>query len=40
MRRTQVIRVLVAGVRASGLDLTAYGTEADIRQAIAKRLKG
>ena len=40
IRRTEVIRALVAGVQASGLDLTAYGTEADIRQAIAKRLKG
>ena len=33
-------RVLVAGVRASGLDLTAYGTEADIASIIHKRLKG
>ena len=40
IRRTEVIRALVAGVQSSGLDLTAYGTEADIRQAIAKRLNG
>jgi hypothetical protein len=31
---------LVAGVRASGLDLTAYGTEADITAIIHKSLKG
>jgi len=40
VRRTEVIRALVAGVRASGLDLTVHGTEADIAAAIAKRLKG
>jgi len=40
IRRTEVIRALVAGVRTSGLDLTAYGTEADIAAAIHKRLKG
>jgi len=40
MKRTEVIRGLVAGIRASGLDLTAYGTEADIAAAIQKGLKG
>jgi hypothetical protein len=40
IRRTEVIRALVAGVRASGLDLTVHGTEADIAAAIHKRLKG
>jgi hypothetical protein len=40
IRRTEVIRALIAGVRASGLDLTAYGTEADLAAVIAKRLKG
>lgn len=40
IRRTEIIRALVAGVRASGLDLTVYGTEADIADAIRKRLKG
>jgi len=40
IRRTEVIRALVAGVRASGLDLTAYGTEADIAAIIHKSLKG
>jgi len=40
MRRTEVIRALVAGVQASGIDLTAYGTEAAIAGVIQKRLKG
>ena len=39
VRRTEVIRALIAGVRASGLDLTTYGTEADIADAVQKRLK-
>ena len=39
IRRTEVIRALVAGVRASKLDLTEYGTEAELTAAIAKRLK-
>jgi hypothetical protein len=37
-RRTEIIRALVAGVMASGLDLTAYGTEADIADAIRVKL--
>lgn len=40
IRRTEVIRALVAGIRASGLDLTTYGTEAELSEAIAKHLKG
>ena len=40
IRRTEVIRALIEGVRASGIDLTAYGTEADIAAAVGKRLKG
>jgi hypothetical protein len=39
IRRTEVIRALIAAVRASGLDLTAHGTEADIAAIIRKRLK-
>ncbi len=39
IRRTEIIRALVAGVHASGLDLTAYGTEADIANAIHNCLK-
>lgn len=40
IRRTVIIRALVEGVRASVLDLTAYGTQADIAATIHKRLKG
>lgn len=39
IRRTEIIRAFVAGVRASGLDLTALGTEAEIAAAIKQRLK-
>lgn len=39
IRRTEVIRALVAGVQAAGIDLTAFGTEADIADVIRKRLK-
>jgi len=39
MKRTEIIRALVAGLMASGLDLTAYGTEEDIADIIGKRLK-
>ena len=38
MRRTEIIRALVAGVRDSKIDLTDFGTEADIAAAIQKRL--
>ena len=38
-RRTEVIRALVAGVQASGIDLTEYGTEEEIAGAIQKRLQ-
>lgn len=38
VRRTEVIRALVAGVQASGIDLTGYGSEADIAAAIQKKL--
>ena len=40
IRRTIIIQTLVAGVQASGMDLTGYGTEADIAGAIRKRLQG
>jgi hypothetical protein len=40
VRRTEVIRALVAGVQASGVDLTEYRSEAEIAAAIQKRLKG
>jgi hypothetical protein len=38
IRRTEIIRALIAGVRASGLDLTAYNTEDAIADAIRDRL--
>ena len=40
MKRTEIIRALVAGLKGSALDLTAYSTEEAIADAIAKRLKG
>ena len=40
IRRTEIIRALVAGLQRSGLDLTAYGAEAAIQDVIQKRLKG
>ena len=40
MKRTGIIRALVAGLKGSGLDLTAYSTEEAIADAVAKRLKG
>ena len=40
IRRTEVIRALIAGVQASGIDLTTLGVEADIAAAVQKRLKG
>jgi len=39
IRRTEVIRALIAGVRASGLDLTGCGTEAAIQAAIQEQMK-
>jgi hypothetical protein len=40
MKRTEIIRGLVAGLIGSGLDLSTYGTEEDIAAAIKERLKG
>ena len=39
MKRTEIIRALVAGLIESGLDLTSFRTEEDIAAAIAERLK-
>jgi hypothetical protein len=35
-----IFSTLVAGVQASGMHLTEYGSEADIAAAIQKRLQG
>ena len=40
IRRTEIIRALVAGLMGSGLDLSTFGTEEDIAAAIQERLKG
>jgi hypothetical protein len=40
IRRTEIIRALVAGLMTSDLDLTAYGTEEEVAAAIRGRLKG
>jgi len=40
MKRTEIIRAIIAGVMASGLDLTGLGTEDDIAADIRDRLKG
>lgn len=40
MNRTEVIRALVAGVQASGIALTDYGSEGNIVAAIQKHLQG
>jgi hypothetical protein len=40
IRRTEIIRALIAGVQSSGVDLTEYGNEATLAAAIQKRLKG
>jgi hypothetical protein len=39
-RFDSIFSTLVAGVQASGMDLTEYGSEADIAAAIQKRLQG
>jgi hypothetical protein len=39
MKRTEIIRALIAGLMGSGLDLSGLGTEEDIAAAIQKRLK-
>ena len=39
MKRTEIIRALVAALKDSGLDLSDYRSEEDIKDAIQKRLK-
>lgn len=39
MKRTEIIRALVGGLEASGLDLSEYQSEESIADAIQKRLK-
>lgn len=38
MKRTEVIRALVAGLERSGLDLTTFRTEEDLAAVIQERL--
>lgn len=40
MKRTEIIRALIAGLVGSGLDLSGFGTEEDIAADIQERLKG
>lgn len=40
IKRTEIIRALVAGLIGSGMDLSAYKTPEDIAAAIRDRLKG
>jgi hypothetical protein len=39
IRRTEIIRALVAGLMGSGMDLTGFDSEETITAAIAERLK-
>jgi hypothetical protein len=39
MLDAEVIRALVAAIEAAGIDLTSYGTEEPIAEAIRKRIK-
>ena len=39
MKRTEIIRALIAGLIAAGLDLSTFGTEKDIATVIKERLK-
>lgn len=40
VKRTEIIRALIAGLMGSGIDLTNFRTEEDIAVAIQERLKG
>ena len=40
MKRTEIIRALVAGLMGSGLDLSTLGTAEAIADVIKERLKG
>jgi hypothetical protein len=39
MKRTEIIRALIAGLQGSGMDLSGFGTEEVIAGAIQERLK-
>ena len=39
MKRTEIIRGLIAGLVGSGMDLSGFGTEEDIAAAVQERLK-
>jgi len=39
MKRTEIIRALIAGLQGSGMDLSTFGTEEDIAAVIQERLK-
>lgn len=39
VKRTEIIRALIAGLMGSGLDLSGFGTEEDIAADIQERLK-
>lgn len=39
VKRTELIRAIIAGVMASGMDLSTLGTEDDIAAAVRDRLK-
>jgi hypothetical protein len=39
MKRTEIIRALIAGLMGSGLDLSGFGTEENIAAEIHERLK-
>jgi hypothetical protein len=40
IRRTEVLREIVTAVKASRIDLTNYGTEQELTEAIANRVRG
>lgn len=40
VKRTEIIRALIAGLIASGMDLSTFGKEEDVAGAIRERLKG
>ena len=40
MKRTEIIRALISGLMASGMDLTGFAKEEDFAAVIQERLKG
>ena len=40
MKRTEIIRALIAGLMGSGMDLSCFGTEEAIADVVKERLKG